>query len=484
MTTFLNSTTMYRLMRYLLGSLALIAITFGFVGWLPFSGITLAIHLLVLVFVCGLTNHLLAKIFSAPINEDSSWITALILFFLVLPSNQTLGLTVLAGVLAMASKYLFVWRSRHIFNPAAAGAFLATFFGAAIYWWVATPILLPFVAIVGTLIVLKTRRNHVVTVFLLAALVSVLVVGLRHGLDPLVALTQAFASWPILFFATVMLTEPMTLPSKRSWQLVEAVLVGLLFAVSYHFGPIYSSPELTLLLGNLLAFVVSTKSTVRLTLAERQEPAPGVLDLGFTTDQRLIFEPGQYVEWTLPHKKMDARGARRTFTVASAPSESFVRIGVRLAKEKGSSFKSALSALPMGGTIFASNVGGDFTLPHDSQKKLVFIAGGIGITPFRSFAETMIAKKDHRDAVLFYCAASDADFVYRSTFDLAVSQGIKTHYLTTFLTEAFMRQEVTDFANRLFYLSGPPKMVDTYRAMLKKLGVSPRHIRTDYFPGY
>lgn len=481
---YLNNTVMYRLMRHVLGAVAVVAISFGFLGWVPFSGLDLLLTLIVLIAVCWGANWLLAKVFSAPVNPDSAVITALILFFLVFPSSAALLITGLVGLLAMSSKYILTWRKRHIFNPAAAGAVIAGLFGVPIFWWVATPILFPFVLLAGLMIVQKTQRHLLVMVFVVCAALSVVFIGTSNDGQLLPLLRQAFLSWPIIFFATVMLTEPMTMPAKRHYQLLEALVLGGLFAVPFHVGPLYASPELILLIGNLFSFAVSHKATVRLTLVERNEPSPGVLDLGFTAERPLHFEPGQYVEWTLPHDHVDARGARRTFTVASAPGERLVRIGVRLAKEKGSSFKRALAALPIGGALFASNVGGEFTLPKDAQQKLVFIAGGIGITPFRSFVQTMIDQKTTRDAILFYCAASESDFVYQPIFKQAAAHGLTAHYLTDRLSEEIIRKQVPDFADRVFYLSGPPKMVDSYKKLLRTLRVSRRQIRTDYFPGY
>ncbi len=497
-TTYLNNTVMYRLMHHVLAGLAVVAIAFGFLGWLPFSGVDLFTTFVVLLLVCVLLNRFLANLFHAPVNSDSVWITGLILFFLVLPTMNSLLTTVVVAVFAITSKYLLVWRRRHLFNPVAVGAVVAGLFGAPIFWWVATPALIPFVAIVGLLIVMKTRRGSVVTIFMLCAILSVVVAGLQAGGLIPDLIREALISWPIIFFGTVMLTEPMTLPSKHRHQLMEAALVGLLFAVPFHLGSLYSSPQLVLLIGNLFAFLVSSKATVRLTLVERLEPAPGILDLAFASTEPIPFEAGQYIEWTLPHPHPDARGERRTFTVASAPSAGVYRIGVRLPKEHGSTYKSALAALPIGGVIFASNIGGEFTLPRNPNKNVVLIAGGIGVTPFRSMAEQAIASRSNRSVVLFYCSATPQDFVYQDVFANAEAVGWKTVYVSTqtdhlpatwqgrtgFLTPEIIKQDVPDFAKRDFYLSGPGKMVDSYKKMLQQLGVLASRIHTDYFPGY
>src|SRR5438067_12955651 len=107
-----------------------------------------------------------------------------------------------------------------------------------------------------------------------------------------------------------------------------------------------------------------------------------MMNFVFKPSHRLAFEPGQYMEVTLAHAKPDSRGNRRFFTIASSPTEDYLNLGVRF-YEDSSSFKKALSRIDGRTTIIAGQVGGDFTLPPDPRQKLAFIAGRIGITPFR-----------------------------------------------------------------------------------------------------
>src|SRR5579884_4444100 len=105
--------------------------------------------------------------------------------------------------------------------------------------------------------------------------------------------------------------------------------------------------------------------------------ASNIADFIFQPSHRLAYEPGQYMEFTLAHRKPDSRGNRRYFTLASSPTEDNLRLGVRFYPE-GSSFKRTLSRIDNRSKILAGQLAGDFTLPRDPGQKLVFIAGGIG----------------------------------------------------------------------------------------------------------
>jgi ferredoxin-NADP reductase len=208
------------------------------------------------------------------------------------------------------------------------------------------------------------------------------------------------------------------------------------------------------------------------------------------------FIAGQYLEWTLPEGKgMDAKGNRRYFTIASSPTERDIRLGVKLGTPL-SAFKRELMALRPGDTISAAQLAGDFTLPHDASRKLAFIAGGIGITPFRSMIGAMLAG-DRRDAMLLYSNRAAEDVAYYGFLEDARERiGLKTLYALTNDTRTFagahqglidaelIKREIPDYRERTFYISGPRAMVVAFKKNLSDLGVSPLHIKTDYFPGF
>lgn len=474
----LEAVTMYRLMLYVLGAMSLVGVAFGFVGWISTPGTALFGSLACLLVVCFASNRLFARIMGAAENAESSMITALILFLILFPAEKPgeYGHLALAGVIAMASKYLLTAHRRHVFNPAAFGAVAAGLLGWGASWWVGSAAMLPVVALGGLLALRKTRRGYLFVAFALAALASMALTGQW-------APAEAFLSWPLVFFGAVMLTEPLTMPASKPWQIAEAAIVGLFFAVPYRLGPLYSSPELALLVGNLFACVAGMKRTYRLRLEQKNELAPGVFEFAFSSDAPPRFAPGQYFEWTLPHERPDARGNRRTFTVASSPHEPLVRLGVRV-PDRPSSFKRALSELKVGDALFGSNLGGAFTMPLDATRKLAFVAGGIGITPFRSMAQSLVDRGENRDVVLVHACRLESDFVYRDVFGAAEAHGLRSLRIVGRLSPEAITVEIPDFLERDFYLSGPPGMVQSYRDALRGLGVRERDILMDFFSGY
>ncbi len=137
--------------------------------------------------------------------------------------------------------------------------------------------------------------------------------------------------------------------------------------------------------------------------------------------------------------------------------------------------------------LVASQLAGEFTLPKDLNKKLCFIAGGIGITPFRSMIKFLLDTNQKRDITLLFSNKTELDIVYKDIFDQAfLKLGIKTVYVNTdkmgFIDEMMIREQVFDFKDRTFYISGPHSMIDAFEKTLKNLGV--KNIKVDFFPGY
>lgn len=502
---FLNRTTMYRVALYYLLLLLGAAITLGAFGLLPYSPLSIIASTTIILAFSYVINAALAKIFEIPASTDSTYITALILALIISPVNiadlWTLGgLPFLAwiSIWAMSSKYILAIRRKHIFNPAALGVALSAMLllrGAS--WWVGTSTMFPFVFLGGILVVRKILRGDLVLSFFTGAAVSILIPAILSGADPARAISRILFETPIFFFAFAMLTEPLTTPPTKSLRIMYGFLTGILFSPNIHLGSLYSTPELALLAGNIYSYLISPKSKYLLTLKAKEKITPDVYDFVFVPDRNVAFRAGQYLEWTVAGEKMDTRGNRRYFTIASAPSEAEVRLGVKF-YEKPSTFKTKLLNMKEGEKVLAGGLAGDFTLPKDASRKLVFIAGGIGITPFRSMALEMLFQREKRDAVLFYANRKKEDAAYKEIFDRAEEFGLRTVYLLAneteapenwnarlgFLTPEIVKQEVPDYAQRTFYISGPHSMVVAFEKALKEIGVPADRIKADFFPGF
>ena len=491
---------MYRLVLYYLITLLITATFFGFFNILPYNPANLVFSITLILAVCWITNIVCAKSFGATPNIESVYITGLILALIITPVSPndytSIGYLIFASVWAIASKYIFAIGKKHLFNPAAFGvAFLAIVIGHPATWWVGGNLpLLPFVFLGGLLIVRKIRRFDLVLAFSTIALLTiVLTTNSENYLTPL---TQTFLHSSFFFLAFVMLTEPLTMPPTRLLRIFYGAIVGFFFAPNVHIGSFYFTPELALLIGNIFVYIVSPKGRFLLTLIEKNKLADGVYEFIFAPDRTFTFRPGQYMEWTLGHRFSDNRGNRRYFTIASSPTEDTVRLGVKV-YEPESTFKRALQTMKIHDTLSVSSLAGDFVLPKDAAKKLVFIAGGIGVTPFRSMVQYLMDTKDHRSAVLLYSNKIASEISYKDIFDKAYQEiGMKTVYALTnesaqipgtyagFIDAALIVREIPDYKERIFYISGPHGMVTTFEKTLQQMGVSRRNIETDYFPGF
>ena len=498
----LDRITMYRLLIYYLIGLLIVAVGLSATGHLSYSPIAIAGLALYTFVVAWIVNKLFGYILKIDGNTDSTLITALILSLIISPATDRYNLlfTTAAPCLAIASKYLITYKKKHIFNPAAIAVVL-TALGPkeSASWWVGNSAMMPFVIIGGFLLVRRIRRGTMVLSFLATALVAAAAQALLQHNSVVTTWHNTIFSSALLFLAFVMLTEPLTSPTTKKQQIWYGILTGLLFPPQTHIGRIYSTPERALIVGNVFAFIVNPWVKIFPTLTKKEKITPDTADFIFTPDKKFSYQPGQYMEFTLPHADIDSRGQRRYFTLASSPTEDTIRIGVKFYK-KGSSFKEALLDLgPADSDLSATSLGGDFTLPDDKNCKLVFIAGGIGVTPYRSMIKYLIDKDEKRPLTLLYSASTAQDVAYTDVFEEARKKlDIKPIYLLTrkgtevpdqrfrasFITPEVIKEEVPDFTERLFYISGPQPMVASVSKMLHGLGVSREHIKTDFFSGY
>ncbi|MEO5318424.1 oxidoreductase [Arthrobacter sp. CC3] len=497
--TSLNRFTMYRLVLWVLAILAAYSLLLNVLGWLTFGIPEMLTHLALSLGLTYASNRGLAALFQVRPHSESSLITGLLLYFLFWPSFKMLDIAgvAIACVLASASKYALAWRGRHIFNPAAAGAFAAGLTGLNIAtWWAATPAML-FLIVPGILLVLyRTRKMLMGAVFTAVSVSIVTTELLRAGMSTGQALWQPLAQRPVLFFVGFMLTEPLTLPPRRWQQLALAAVVGVVFAVPYNLGFVANSPELALLTGNLIAFLAGQRGGIRLNFQESRPLTPTTTEFSFRPERAVRFAPGQYMELHLPHANSDGKGWRRVFSLTSAPDARDVTIGVGTA-EPVSAAKRALLALQPGDSVTATAVGGDFVLPRGQTGPVLLVAAGIGITPY--LAQLAAGAAKNRDVVLLYLAKSTAELAYADTLEQSGARVIarlsdgsapppfmedagKVSRPPARLDGAALKELVPDIASRDVFVSGSPASVRSLRSAARSAGA--RRIRTDSFAGY
>lgn len=499
--SFLNKITMYRLALYYLIAIVISAGLLSFLKLVPYTFLDILIGSVTAVIVGFIANYLFAKIFNAVTNVESVFITSLIIV-LISPIKfpQHILFLAITVVIAMASKYILAINKRHIFNPAAIAVVISSFFGYGASWWVGTAALLPIVILGGLLLSRKIQREKIITIFVLIYLIIVFAFtvfqsGFSSSLD---AIRVSIFDSSLLFFVFVMFVEPQTSPTTKKIREYYAYLVGGIYAISQlGFLGTFVTPEVALTIGNIFNFIVSPNYRMSLNLKTKLKLSNDTYSFIFPKQSNFNFTPGQYMEWTLPHENADSRGVRRYFSLSSSPTENEIALTSKF-YTPSSTYKNKLLNITPNQRIIASGVSGDFTLPKNPKTPIAFIAGGVGITPFRSMIKYLTDKNLSSDVILLYSNRQQGDILFKDVFDEAAKLGIKTEYFLTdkenlpkswngevgYIDENGIKKLVPDYKKRTFYISGPQLLVDNLKQLMIKMGITRSNIKTDFFPGY
>jgi ferredoxin-NADP reductase len=232
-------------------------------------------------------------------------------------------------------------------------------------------------------------------------------------------------------------------------------------------------------------------------IKEKREVAKGTLLVLFDLDgAELDYRPGQYFWVELldpPHE--DEKGTRRHFTAVTSPSERGV-IGF-CTRLRESAFKQSIAELPLGTEVDVEPPKGSFVLPEAGEGPLVFVAGGIGITPFRSMLRYIADEQLPHRVTLVYSSRDRASAPFLEELE-EIERGTTDLRLVVTMTEdeswpgerrridaAFLRDQLGDGLDEASYMvAGPPGFAKAVSAELEQAGVDPERIATDSFSGY
>jgi ferredoxin-NADP reductase len=231
---------------------------------------------------------------------------------------------------------------------------------------------------------------------------------------------------------------------------------------------------------------------MKLTFDHSEAEAGNIETFYFVPEKKLNYTAGQYVEITLDHTNPDDRGIKRWFTLSSSPSEELLSITTKFNKEHSSSFKKALKKLKEGHELSFNGPMGDFVLPKLIQTPLIFVAGGIGITPFNSILKWLAKTDEKRPIKLIYGVHNEDEIIFQDTFSEAEQhatiivqeptdawggeRGDLNAKLVLGLTEP------SD--NCLVYVSGPEPMVEDLEKQFQHAGIKKSQLVLDFFPNY
>lgn len=225
-----------------------------------------------------------------------------------------------------------------------------------------------------------------------------------------------------------------------------------------------------------------------------QDEAANIRTFFFRPERPVHYTAGQYTQLTLPHPHPDKRGVRRWFTISNAPGGEFLTITTKYAGDKdSSSFKKFLfHKLRPGTEVHLAEPMGDFVLPKLIQTPLVFVAGGIGLTPFHSMAEWLAETRESRPIKFLYGVRTEDEIVFQDTF---LRAGVEPTLIVSDPSPAWggergrlsadlilgLEQPSDD---TLVYLSGPEPMVQALGKNLRQAGFPKERLVSDEFPNY
>ena len=197
--------------------------------------------------------------------------------------------------------------------------------------------------------------------------------------------------------------------------------------------------------------------------------------------------------------KIDGREAVHHFSLSSSPTETDDKGYIEFTKRiTNSEYSQALDAIQPGAWARLRGAKGDFILPY-RQQNLAFLCGGIGITPIRSMLRYIADKKLQYDVVLICGSNILENTPFRDELDemAAAHDNIRVEYVLCspdipphwegkrgFITREVVIELIPEHASRLYYLSGPLRMVQSLEEQLAQANIPQKQIKRDYFPGY
>lgn len=232
----------------------------------------------------------------------------------------------------------------------------------------------------------------------------------------------------------------------------------------------------------------------KLKLIDRKEVARGTIEFIFEKPEGFSFKPGQYGGFTLAHISLTSPGSMtRRFSILSTPQDKHLTIASRM---QNSDYKNVLKDLPLGSEIKFAGPTGNFVLHEDAVTPAVFIAGGIGVTPFYCMIRDALQKNSTQALTLFYGNQAIYDAAYltelqqleheHANFKIIPVMATDPEWQgeTGFISYEIIKKYVSNLNAPIYYVCGSPMMVKALHETLNELGVSEEKIKAEDFPGY
>lgn len=239
-------------------------------------------------------------------------------------------------------------------------------------------------------------------------------------------------------------------------------------------------------------------STFLSQLINREDVADGTMAFHFVRPEDFTFKAGQHISLKLINPpETDEEGNKRTFSLVNSPNEDELTIATRM---RDTAFKRVLKTMPIGTPVEIIDPRGSMILHSNTERPAVFLAGGIGITPFMSMIRHATREKLPHKILLFYSNRTPESAPFLSELLEAEKQNPNFKLIATmtnmddsnqtwsgntgYIDEAMIQAELEEGIVPVFYMAGPPAMVAAMSAVLTKMGISEDDIRSEEFSGY
>jgi ferredoxin-NADP reductase len=236
----------------------------------------------------------------------------------------------------------------------------------------------------------------------------------------------------------------------------------------------------------------------RMTLVDRQQIASDTMAFWFEPDDGYFeFRAGQHVDLVFAQPQPGCENDNfRTFSVASSPQENeSIMIAMRMRK---TTFKTALQAAALGTKFVLSRARGSFTLHKDVTRPVVFLAGGIGITPIRSILQHAAQERLEHKLYLFYSNRASDDAAFMDELESLSAQNRNFSFVPTVtghrtlawpyekgrINHEMLKRYLVELQGPVYYIAGPSGMVAAMTNLLNSAGVSEDDMKTEEFGDY
>ena len=233
-------------------------------------------------------------------------------------------------------------------------------------------------------------------------------------------------------------------------------------------------------------------------LVKKENIAEGTMAFYFEKPKDFNFIAGQYMTVTLLNPpETDAEGNSRFLSIASAPYEKYLMVATRM---RDTAFKRVLKNLPVDSEVKIDGPDGSFYIHKKSPQLVVFLIGGIGITPVFSMLKNAAYQKLPHQLFLFYSnkRPEDAPFLkelqnlekenrnFKLVATMTETDNSKTPWQgeTEYINKNMIQKYIKDLNSPVYYMSGPPAMVKAMRELAEKIGASDDNIKFEEFAGY